>query len=123
MSTQASIRRWHPVAALNEIPLHEGRKVQWNGLEVALFNLGDEYLAVDNQCPHRQGPLADGLVAGKAVFCPLHNWKIDLKKGCVLSGPLEQAAAGIKTYPVKVIHGHVYIAFEEGSLQEGACGA
>ena len=119
MSTRASIRKWHPVAGLNEIPLHEGRKVQWNGLEVALFNLGDEYLAVDNQCPHRQGPLADGLVAGKAVFCPLHNWKIDLKKGCALSGGQGQ----VKTYPVKVIHAHVYIAFEEGVFQEGACGA
>lgn len=105
--------KWYLVGETNTIPLREGRRVQFGNYEVALFNLGDEYLVVDNQCPHRQGPLADGLVAGKSVFCPLHNWKISLENGCALSGGQGQ----VKTYPVKVVDNKVYIAFEEGKLQ------
>ena len=114
ITANSNVRRWYPVANLNEIPLKEGKRITWNDYEVALFNLGDEYLAIDNQCPHRQGPLADGLVAGNAVFCPLHNWKFNLKTGCALSGGKGQ----VKTYPVKVINGHIYIAFEEGKFRE-----
>lgn len=117
MSTSSATRKWYPVAGLSEIPLNEGKKITWEQYEVALFNSGEEFLAVDNRCPHRQGPLADGLVAGKAVFCPLHNLKIDLKNGCALSG----GTGKVKTYPVKILHGHVYVAFEEGSFQEGDC--
>ncbi len=97
---------WHRVAACDAIPLREGRRVTFGKQELALFNLGDEYLAVDNQCPHRNGPLADGIVAGKAVFCPLHNLKISLESGCALNG----GEGKIKTYPVKVVDGSVYIA-------------
>ena len=114
ITANSNIRRWYPVAHLTEIPLKEGKRITWNDYDVALFNLGDEYLAIDNQCPHRNGPLADGLVAGNAVFCPLHNWKFNLKTGCALSGGKGQ----VRTYPVKVINGYIYIAFEEGKFQE-----
>ena len=114
MSADSPIRRWYPVANLNEIPLKEGKRITWNHHDVALFNLGGEYLAIDNQCPHRSGPLADGLVSGNSVFCPLHNWKISLKTGCALSGGKGQ----VRTYPVKVIKGYLYVAFEEGKFQE-----
>ena len=117
MPASASTRKWYAVAELSEIPLKEGKRVAWNDFDVALFNLGEEFLAVDNQCPHRGGPLADGIVAGSAVFCPLHNWKFNLKNGCALSG----GPGKIKTYPVKVINGLVCIAFTEGKFQEG-CG-
>ena len=112
--TQPRIRKWYPAANLNEIPLREGKKISWNDCDVALFNLGDGYLAVDNQCPHRSGPLADGLVAGNSVFCPLHNWKINLENGCALSGGKGQ----IKTFPVKIINQLLCVAFEEGRIQE-----
>ena len=104
--------QWYPVADKNAIPLREGRRVFYEAYEVALFNLGDEFLAVDNRCPHKSGPLADGIVSGKAVFCPLHNWKISLESGCAVSGGVGQ----IIKYPVKVIDGKVCIAFEEGKL-------
>lgn len=103
---------WYRVCGANEIPVKEGRRVEFKGYEIALFNLGDEFYATDNRCPHKQGPLADGIVAGKSVFCPLHGWKIDLKTGCARSGGEGQ----IKTYPVKVVNGNVYVAFEDGSL-------
>ena len=105
---------WHPIAEKNEIPLREGRRVTYAGYEIALFNLGDEYLAVDNRCPHKSGPLADGIVSGKAVFCPLHNWKISLENGCALSGGTGQ----VKKYPVKVIGKKICVGFEEGKFCE-----
>lgn len=114
MAAVASVRKWYPVAPHGSIPVKEGRRVSWNLLEVALFYTGDDYLALDNQCPHKKGPLADGLVAGKSVFCPLHNWKISLQTGCALSGGIGQ----VKTYPVKIFKDTVYVAFEEGEFKE-----
>ena len=107
-------RKWVPVAELHAIPIKEGKRVVYRDYEVALFNLNGEYLAVDNQCPHKAGPLADGIVAGKAVFCPLHNWKINLENGCALSGGKGQ----VKTYPVKILNQKICIAFEEGAVSE-----
>ena len=52
-------------------------------------------------------------MAGKAVFCPLHNWKINLENGCAASGGTGQ----VRTFPVKVIENNIYIAFEEGKFQ------
>jgi nitrite reductase (NADH) small subunit len=107
-------RRWYLVADTESIPLKEGRRVNFGRYEVALFNLGREYRAVDNQCPHKQGPLADGIIAGNHVFCPLHNWKISLGTGCAISG----GTGHVKVYPVKVIQNKIYIAFEEGAFCE-----
>ena len=102
--------KWLRVAPVGAIPEKEGRRVQHGDQVVALFNLGKEYCAVENQCPHKGGPLADGIVAGKNVFCPLHNWKISLENGCALSG----GAGQVKTFPVKVEGNEIYLAFEEG---------
>ena len=104
---------WYPVVAADVLPIREGLRVQHKDYDVALFNVGDSYLVVDNRCPHKQGPLADGIVAGKNVFCPLHNWKINLESGCALSGGNGQ----VKTYPVKVIGGKVCVAFEDGQMK------
>ena len=108
--------KWIFVIDAGSLPLREGRRVVYENHDLALFNLGNEYLAVDNRCPHREGPLADGIVSGKAVFCPLHNWKISLESGCALSGGNGQ----VKTYPVKNLDGKIYVAFEAGSLKESA---
>lgn len=101
--------QWHFVASCSDIPLREGRRVTYGERHVALFNLGDAYMAVDNACPHRQGPLADGIVSGKAVFCPLHSLKISLETGCALNG----GEGAVKTYPVRVADGKVYIALPD----------
>jgi len=100
--------KWVAVAETALVPLKEGRRVVCGPVELALFNLGDEYRAVDNHCPHKSGPLADGIVAGKSVFCPLHNWKIGLEHGCALSGGEGQ----VKVYPVKVEDGKVWVDFQ-----------
>lgn len=96
---------WRVVKDAELIPAKEGRRVKIGENEIALFNLGGDFLAVDNRCPHKEGPLADGIVAGKAVFCPLHNWKISLETGCALSGGTGQ----VKSYPVKLKDGKIHI--------------
>ncbi len=95
-----SISRWIRIASRDSIPLREGRAASIGDRDIALFNLGDRFLAVDNRCPHRGGPLADGIVAADAVVCPLHAWKICLESGSVRR-PAD-AADCIRTYPTKV---------------------
>jgi len=109
-----TMRKWYSIADINTIPRKEGRRVDCGDFELALFNLGDKFVATDNRCPHKGGPLADGIVAGKAVFCPLHNWKINLENGCALTG----GEGCVKTYPVKAMNGKVYVALEEGMFHQ-----
>lgn len=73
--------RWIRVTTTESIPLREGRAVNVAGRELALFNLGDRFLAIGNRCPHQGGALSDGIVSGCAVVCPLHAWKIRLDTG------------------------------------------
>ncbi|MBI2884727.1 MAG: nitrite reductase small subunit NirD [Candidatus Omnitrophica bacterium] len=101
---------WRLVTECGTIPVREGRRVICGKEEVALFNLGaDAYLAVENRCPHRQGPLADGIVAGTSVYCPLHSWRINLETGCAISG----GEGCVKRYPVKIADGKIYLAFDD----------
>lgn len=106
------VRQWILVEGAETIPLREGRCVRYRDREIALFNLGGEYRALNNQCPHKAGPLADGILAGDAVFCPLHNWKINLDTGRTLNGGTGQT----KTYPIKQIGNEIYVALDEGLL-------
>jgi nitrite reductase [NAD(P)H] small subunit len=92
-------KEWVRVTAVENIPQREGRSVRIAGHELAIFNLGGRFLAVQNQCPHRGGPLADGIVSGSAVVCPLHAWKIELDTGTV-SRPADVEAC-VETYRVR----------------------
>ncbi len=65
--------------------------------------------ALENRCPHRGGPLAEGIVHGASVTCPLHNWVFDLATGKA-TGADEGA---VRTYPVNVVDGRVYMGFDE----------
>ena len=93
-------KEWIRVAYCEDIPLREGRAVLVGKHEIAVFNLGDRFLAVENRCPHRGGPLADGIVTGESVVCPLHGWKIDLQHGNV-QRPAETPAC-VKTFATRV---------------------
>jgi nitrite reductase (NADH) small subunit len=76
--------KWVRITSSKNIPLREGRVVKLGGLTIAVFNLGDRFRAVENRCPHQGGPLADGIVSGATVVCPLHAWKVDLDSGGVV---------------------------------------
>lgn len=73
--------KWIRITQCRNIPLREGRAVKAGGREIAIFNLGDRFLAVHNRCPHQGGPLSDGMVSGTTVVCPLHAWKVNLETG------------------------------------------
>ncbi len=98
---------WIRITRAENIPLREGRAVKLGRQEIAIFNLGEKFLAVENRCPHRGGPLADGIVSGDSVVCPLHTWKICLVTGEV-KRPLEQHAC-TRPFPVKVVDGVVLV--------------
>ena len=89
------------VALLSAIPIGEGRTFAVGAERVAVFHLrGGGVFAVQAHCPHRGGPLADGLVGERTVVCPLHASKFDLDTGKPLGGPAGECS--IKTYPVRV---------------------
>jgi len=71
--------RWVRTARCEDIPLREACAVRFGDRVIAIFNLGDRFLAVDNRCPHKGGPLSDGIVSGATVACPLHTRKVDLE--------------------------------------------
>jgi len=99
--------QWIRVTACDNVPPREGRAVNIAGREIAIFNLGDRFLATDNRCPHRGGPLCDGIVTGAAVVCPLHAWKINVETGTV-----ERPAGGsgcVRAYPARVVDGVILI--------------
>lgn len=103
-----SDHHWLRITATANIPPREGRAVVVGDREIALFNLGDRFLATDNRCPHQGGPLCDGIVTGTSVVCPLHAWKVDLASGSI-ARPANAADHCVATYPVRVEDGIVVI--------------
>ncbi len=84
------------VGNLNDIPVLGSRVVQTDKGEIAIFRTSDgKVFAVANSCPHRGGPLADGITHGHAVTCPLHNWQINLENGEAIA-PDEGCTASFK---------------------------
>lgn len=88
---------WIKITEIENIPLREGRSVKIAGEDIAVFNLGNRFAAVENKCPHSGGPLCDGIVSGAAVVCPLHGWRISLDSGQVLNRPSEACVAVFDT--------------------------
>ena len=100
-------KRWVRITAVENIPLREGRAVEVGGQVVAVFNLGDRFLALENRCPHRGGPLADGIVSAGTVVCPLHAWKVDLTTGSVTNQPENPQC--VKTFPARIEAGVIFV--------------
>jgi nitrite reductase (NADH) small subunit len=73
---------WIDIGAVDEIPLRGARVVKTRRGCLAVFRTSaDEVFALDDRCPHKGGPLSQGIVHGRAVTCPLHNWVIGLDSG------------------------------------------
>lgn len=97
---------WVEVGSLDDIPALGARVVKNGDQEIAVFkNAKDEVFAVNDECPHRQGKLSQGIVHDKSVTCPLHNWKIDLTTGEAM-GPDEGCTGH---YECKVEGGKIYL--------------
>lgn len=75
---------WQPVCRIADIPVLGARRVaRPRGMDVAIFRTArDQVFAMLDRCPHKGGPLSQGIVFGTSVACPLHNWTIMLDTGC-----------------------------------------
>jgi nitrite reductase (NADH) small subunit len=75
---------WKKICFVNDIPVLGSRRVsRASGMDVAVFrNSEDKVFALLDRCPHKGGPLSQGIVMGESVACPLHNWNIGFNDGC-----------------------------------------
>lgn len=82
MATETMTGPWVAVGRVEDIPKQGARVVATAAGDIALFRtLAGEVFALDDRCPHKGGPLSQGIVHGRSVTCPLHNWVIDLASG------------------------------------------
>ena len=110
MSDMTKTTQWVEIGPLDDIAPLGARVISHKGGDIAVFRTSDdEVYALDNKCPHKGGPLSDGIVHGCRITCPLHNWVLELKTGEAVA-PDEGKA---KTWPVKVEEGRVYIELED----------
>lgn len=80
------------IARCADIP--EGKSViaaLEDGREIAVFNIGGEFFALENRCPHMEGPLGEGELEGCMVTCPWHGWQFDVKTGACQNMPGDDA--------------------------------
>jgi nitrite reductase (NADH) small subunit len=108
------------VCALDEIPRLGARRVRRaDGVEIAVFRTADDRVfALIDRCPHKGGPLSQGIVFGDKVACPLHNWTIDLDSGRA-AAPDEGC---VRRFAVRVESGRVLLD-ATNALAEAAAGA
>lgn len=100
---------WIAVGSLHDIPRPGARVVRTAEGDIAVFRTADDQvLAIRDKCPHRGGPLSQGIVYGHRVACPLHNWSVDLETGKVVA-PDEGCTP---RYPIRVEEGVVYLALQ-----------
>ena len=99
---------WLDIGRLADIPQRGARTIAvTGGDEIAVFRTGDDRVfAIVNRCPHKHGPLSQGIVHGHAVSCPLHNWKISLETGEALG----EDRGCVPTIPAKLDAGRVLIS-------------
>ena len=106
---------WIDIGPIDAIPLRGARIVRTTGGCIAVFRTADdEAFAIDDGCPHKSGPLSQGIVHGKSVTCPLHNWVISLETGEALGA--DEGRVG--TYPMRVVRGRLLI--DRGKLKRRA---
>ncbi len=104
--TRASPTGWIAVCRLSDIPALGARVVKRPDGDVAVFRTAaDEVFALRDKCPHKGGPLSQGIVFGRKVSCPLHQWIIQLDSGQA-QAPDNGCA---RAYPVKIEQGVVYL--------------
>jgi nitrite reductase (NADH) small subunit len=100
---------WFAIGALTDIPLRGARCVATPEGRIGVFRTADDRVfAIEDHCPHRGGPLSQGIVHGTAVTCPLHNWVISLETGKALGAD----EGSVRTIPVKVEDGRLFIALD-----------
>jgi len=101
--------KWTAIGSSNDIPRRGARCVETPYGGVAVFRTAeDQYFALEDRCPHKKGPLSQGIVHGAAVTCPLHNWVISLETGRALGA--DEGAT--RTIPLKLEGGRLFLALD-----------
>jgi nitrite reductase (NADH) small subunit len=102
------------LGSVDAVPLGQGRCYVVGNREVAVFRQRDGTLfATQNRCPHRQGPLSEGLVGDRRVICPLHAHQFNLETGCG-GEPTET----LEVYGVQEVEGSIVLNVEAGAQEE-----
>ena len=101
------MNNWTKICAADDIPRLGARVVRRSeGPNVAIFRTAaDTYFALDDKCPHKGGPLSQGIVYGERVACPLHNQSVELGTGCMVAPDKGE----VQRYAVKVEAGAIYV--------------
>ncbi len=99
---------WLDIGTLNDIPKRAARVVKTARGDIAIFRtMDDQVFALDDKCPHKGGPLSQGIVQGESVTCPLHNWVISLR-----TGEAQGADQGCtRTIAVKLQEGRILLSW------------
>ncbi len=100
---------WIEIGTIDDIPLRGARCVKTPLGKIGVFRTAEnEVFAIEDHCPHKGGPLTQGIVHGKAVTCPLHNWVISLETGHALGAD----EGAVKTISLRNIDGQLSIMLE-----------
>jgi len=98
---------WLEIGKIDDIPKLGARVVKYSKGDIAIFRAADDSIfALRDQCPHKQGPLSQGIVHDHTVTCPLHNWKIKLEDGEAVAP--DEGCTGV--YKVKIEKGIIFLA-------------
>jgi NAD(P)H-dependent nitrite reductase small subunit len=104
------VSRQIKVAPLSGLPAGTSKILALGGTGVAVFNIDGRFYAIRNRCPHEGGPVASGPLTGTLITCPRHGWQFDLATG----QSTNHGAFSVKTYPVAVRDGAVYVELGDG---------
>ena len=94
------------IATIDEVSPGQAKMVEVNGNEIALFNIGGQFYAIDNNCTHVGGPLCEGEISGTEVTCPWHGATFDVTTGRVLGPPAVEA---VNRYNLRIAGGNIEI--------------
>ncbi len=100
---------WLDVANIDELKPDTHRVVDVNGVNVAVFNLGGEYFALKDECPHDRGVLSNGFQDGEVIICPRHGARFSIRTGEVLRPP---ANKNLVTFRVRTLQNKIQIEVE-----------
>ncbi len=110
MMSEAMNIRWISVGRIADIPRQGARTVgRRGGADIGVFRtLDNRIFALEDRCPHKHGPLSQGIVHGHSVACPLHNWRISLETGKALG----EDTGCTPVIPLKIVEDEIFLGLE-----------
>lgn len=97
--------RWIRVASTTELGPDQGKVVQAEGMELALFNVGGKFHCLNNTCTHQGGPLGEGSIDQGVVTCPWHGYDFEISSGACRTDP----GIPVQSHPTKLEGSDVYV--------------